>query len=241
MNWQQTWGQRLPALRALRARLGRESWPVLIILTVCLGGLWFFFELADEVVEGSTRELDRTVLLLLRTPGQTDDPLGPFWLEELAEDLTALGGYTVLTLFSLIAFGFLLLLRRLRLALGLAAAVGGAMLLNNFLKIGFNRPRPDLVSHGVEVYSLSFPSGHAMLSAAVYLTLGALLAEAQSQRRLRTYIITVTILLALAIGVTRVYLGVHWPSDVLAGWALGSAWALAWWLLVKFVRRSSDS
>jgi undecaprenyl-diphosphatase len=92
------------------------------------------------------------------------------------------------------------------------------------------RPRPELVSHLVEVQTSSFPSGHATLSAVVYLTIGALLAREQKSRRTRLYVMTVAILMALLIGCSRVYLGVHWPTDVLAGWAIGSGWAMLCWI-----------
>ena len=107
----------------------------------------------------------------------------------------------------------------------LLVAVGGGVLLSTLLKIGFDRPRPDLVPHGAVVYA-SFPSGHAMLSAVVYLTLGALLARVQPRRLLKLYLLGLAILLTVAVGISRVYLGVHWPTDVVAGWAsapLGAA------------------
>jgi len=98
------------------------------------------------------------------------------------------------------------------------------------LKDIMDRPRPDLVSHLVDVQTSSFPSGHATLSAVVYLTIGALLAREQPSRGLRFYVMAVAILATMLIGCSRVYLGVHWPTDVLAGWAIGSAWAMLWWI-----------
>jgi undecaprenyl-diphosphatase len=105
------------------------------------------------------------------------------------------------------------------------------MLLNLLLKLGFDRPRPDLVPHLTEAYQTSFPSGHSMSSAATYLTLGAMLARVQPSRRLKIYFLSLAIAVMLLVGFSRVYLGVHWPSDVLAGWAAGAIWALACWLL----------
>ena len=105
-------------------------------------------------------------------------------------------------------------------------AVVGGMLLSTGLKLGFERPRPDLVPHGARVYTASFPSGHAMLSAVTYLTLGALLARVQERRRVKAFFIGLAVVLTLLVGVSRVYLGVHWPSDVLAGWCVGAAWAV---------------
>jgi undecaprenyl-diphosphatase len=111
------------------------------------------------------------------------------------------------------------------------------MLLSALLKDAFGRARPDLVPHGVEVHTLSFPSGHAMLAAATYLTLGALLARVQPHPRVKTYVLTVAAVLTVLIGVSRVHLGVHWPSDVLAGWCVGAAWALLCWMAAVWLQR----
>jgi undecaprenyl-diphosphatase len=120
----------------------------------------------------------------------------------------------------------------------LLVAVGGGMLLSAGLKMGFERARPDLVPHHTRVYTASFPSGHAMLSAVVYLTLAALLARVQSERRVKTMIIVLAVLLTLLVGMSRVYLGVHWPTDVLAGWCGGAAWAsLCWFVALQLQRR----
>jgi undecaprenyl-diphosphatase len=111
------------------------------------------------------------------------------------------------------------------------------MLLSTLLKMGFDRPRPDLVPHGALVYTASFPSGHATLSAVVYLTLGALLARVQPRLVLKLYLLGLAILLTVMVGVSRVYLGVHWPTDVLAGWAVGAAWALLCWATALWLQR----
>ena len=109
--------------------------------------------------------------------------------------------------------------------------------LSTLLKIGFDRPRPDLVPHEAIVYTASFPSGHAMLAAVVYLTLGALLARVQPRRLLKLYLLGLAILLTVAVGASRVYLGVHWPTDVVAGWAVGAAWALLCWAAALWLQR----
>jgi undecaprenyl-diphosphatase len=143
----------------------------------------------------------------------------------------------VLTFVTLAVAGFLILQRKAHAALFVALAVGGGMLLSTLLKMGFDRPRPDLVPHGAVVYSASFPSGHSMMAAVAYLTLGALLARVQPRRRLKLYLLGLAILLTVAVGVSRVYLGVHWPTDVLAGWALGAAWALLCWAGALWLQR----
>ena len=209
---------------------------VLAVLALVAAAIWGFAELADEVLEGETHALDQAVLLALRHPADPSDPLGPLWLEELVRDFTALGGYGVLVLLVLAAAVFLVLQRQLNAALFLVLAIGGGQLLTSLLKLGFDRPRPDLVPHGTLIQTASFPSGHAMMSAVTYLTLGAILVRAQPQRVLKVYLIALAILLTVIVGFSRVYLGVHWPTDVLAGWALGAAWALLCWLIAWWLR-----
>jgi undecaprenyl-diphosphatase len=151
-------------------------------------------------------------------------------------DVTALGSLGVLAFVGLAAAGFLLLQGNGRTAALVVVAVGGGMLVSTLTKLGFDRPRPDLVPHGAVVYTASFPSGHAMLAAVTYLTLGALLARVQPQLRLKLYLIGLATALTVLIGVSRVYLGVHWPTDVLAGWTLGAAWALACWAVALWLQ-----
>jgi len=173
--------------------------------------------------------------------GDTHDPIGPAWLEFAARDVSALGGFTVLTLLTGLAGGFLLITKKYVDALVLLAAVLGATALSESLKLGYARPRPDLLAHAVETLGSSFPSGHATLSAATYLTIGALLAHAQDRRRVKTYIHVTAILLALLIGVSRVYLGVHWPTDVLAGWCIGAAWSVLCVTLASWLTRDRST
>ncbi|MEZ5959160.1 MAG: phosphatase PAP2 family protein [Hyphomonadaceae bacterium] len=213
----------------------REIVPIAIFLGVLLPIL-AFFEIAEEVGEGETRWFDESVLLALRT-ADFADPIGPRWLEMSVMDITALGGFAVLALVTLFAVGYLLAVKRWGDALLLLVATLGGALISEGLKVGFNRPRPDLVAHIVEATSMSFPSGHAMLSAVTYLTLGALIARTQERSNLRGYVLGAAIVLTLLIGFSRVYLGVHWPTDVLAGWCLGAAWALACWVAATWMTR----
>lgn len=196
-----------------------------------------FAVISVYVIDGETYTFDRWVLLQLRNPDDLADPIGPAWLAIAARDTTSLGGFTVLSLAGIIAAGYLTVIRQFVAAALLVVTVGGGMILSTFLKLGFDRSRPNLVPHAVEVYTLSFPSSHAMLSAVTYLTLGALLAQAQQHRREAIYILTIAVVLCLLIGSSRVYLGVHWPTDVLAGWCIGTAWALACWLIATFIHR----
>jgi undecaprenyl-diphosphatase len=217
--------------------VARREVSALVALAAAAAGVLVFLELADEVGEQETPSLDERLLLALRT-GDTHDPIGPPWVEVMFTDITSLGGITVLALASLAVAGYLLLIRKPGTALLVFCSVSGGAMLNTVLKMVFERPRPDLVAHIVETQTASFPSGHAMMSAATYLTLGALLARVQSDRRSRYYVIGAAVLVTVLIGVSRVYLGVHWPSDVLAGWAAGASWAIFCWLVAVALQRS---
>jgi len=212
----------------------------LIVLACVAGALWSFIELAEGVVEGESHFLDERLLLALRNPLDRGDPLGPGWVEELGRDVTALGSMVVLASVVLAAGGYLLLQRQRRAALLVFAATGGGVLLSALLKTAFDRPRPDLVPHGLVLQTTSFPSQHSMMAAVVYLTLGALLARVQPDPRFRAYLISWAVLITVAVGISRVYLGVHWPSDVLAGWCVGAAWALLWWLAMLRLQREGE-
>jgi undecaprenyl-diphosphatase len=216
-------------------QFAQQHWSSLALFIFGLG-LFAFLYLAGEVIEGETMRFDTWLLLALRVPGDTNDPLGPAWVEEMFRDFTALGGVGVLSLITLISVGYLWLMGQRRVALFLLFAILGGLLLSSMLKSGFDRPRPDLVSHGSLIYTSSFPSGHSMLSAVVYLTGGALLAMVHAAHRVRLYLISCSILTTLLVGVSRVYLGVHWPSDVLAGWSAGAAWAAACWLIAQWLQ-----
>jgi undecaprenyl-diphosphatase len=214
----------------------RETSTLAALLLVA-GALWLFAEIADAVVDGDTMTVDERVLLMLRSANDPSDPLGPGWVEELARDITGLGGVGVLTMLTLASAAFLVLQRSSHLAVYLLAAVGSGTIASLVLKAAFDRPRPDLVPHGSLVYTSSFPSGHSMLSAVAFLTLGALLASGQTNWRMRGYLIGLATFLTVLVGVSRVYLGVHWPTDVLAGWTAGAGWALLCWALAKQLRR----
>jgi undecaprenyl-diphosphatase len=221
---------------SVRFRLN-EAGPLVTLAALSLFA-WAFVSLAGEVLEGDTAGLDRAIMLALRVPGDLSDPLGPGWFEEAARDITGLGGNTVLTIVTLASAVYLWLTGKRRAALLLLAAVGGGTLLSSGLKAGFERPRPDLVPHGTHVYSASFPSGHAMLSAVTYLTLGALLARTEGRRAVKGFLLGLAVTLTLLIGASRVYLGVHWPSDVLAGWCGGAAWAALCWFVELQLQRT---
>lgn len=216
----------------------RIRWPELWMLGalfVVAALVLTFGHIAEEVLEGDSQKFDETVLLFFRTQ-DVADPIGPPWVEEMARDITALGSYAVLSIVFFAVELYLVLARQRAVALWVGFAVCGGIALSNALKFAFERPRPELVSYGARVFTSSFPSGHAMLSAVTYLTLGALLASLQSSVRLKVYFLGVALLLTVIVGISRVYLGVHYPTDVMAGWCIGAAWAAACWTFFRYLR-----
>lgn len=213
--------------------LARREVGLLAALLVLALAVNSFLEIADDVGEGDTHTIDRGILMSLRAADDPSLPLGPHWLTTAAMDVTALGSVTVLSMLVLFVAGLFVSLRRWREALVLVAAAGGGVALSQGLKVLFGRDRPEEAWRLVEAINASFPSGHAMLSAVVYLTLGALVARFAKKKRVKAFAMAGALVVAVLVGLSRVYLGVHWASDVLAGWCLGCAWALAWWIAVQ--------
>ncbi len=207
------------------ARLGDLDRAVLLVGLVALLAVLAFVKIADLVVDGSSQRFDDRVIRALRDPADPADPIGPPALAEAARDLTALGGFTVLGLITAAVGAYFLLSGRPHAYWLLLASVGGGGLLSQGLKSLFDRPRPALVPHLSYVTSSSFPSGHSMLATCTYLTLGTLLSGVMRAPWARHYVLTLAMLASLLVGVSRVFLGVHYPTDVLAGWAVGLAWA----------------
>jgi len=220
----------IPAILARwRKRTPSEVAVLLCGLGICLA-VWMFIWVADEMGEDEHLPLEKRIMLALRDPRNLADPVGPPWLKQVAIDVSALGGATVIVLMSLAIGGMLLLRRRWRRATLLAVTIGGGHLLSYFLKVAYGRERPDVVPHLAQVDSASFPSGHSLSSSVIYLTMAALLAQGARQRREKLYLMAVAFGLTFLIGMSRVFLGVHYPSDVIAGWSAGTAWALACWV-----------
>lgn len=208
-----------------------------VVLTAILAsGLYVFFELADELDEGEVDGIDRRLLLFFRDPADTSRPIGPEWLKQTVTEITALGGYPILVVMVGAVVGFLLVSRRFGPALFVLLSVGAGTLVGHLLKLAYDRPRPDVVDHLVAIHTPSFPSGHATMSAVVYLTLASLILRLVDSRAVRAYVLTIAIALTVSVGLSRIYLGVHWPSDVAAGWAIGVAWACFSWLAVAALR-----
>lgn len=176
------------------------------------------------VAKGATSDIDRAVLRGLRTANDPSDPLGPRWLEEAAIEISALGGYPILLFVSAIVLIVLLLARQGSTALFFVFAFSGGSLLSSVLKQVFARPRPDMVDHLDRVFTSSFPSAHAMVGVVAWFTLAGIAAGFVKPGRLKMFMWLSAVVTVLLVGVSRVYLGVHWPSDILAGWLAGIGW-----------------
>lgn len=196
--------------------------------------VWGFVSLASEIAEGETRAADEWVLRAMRTSDLTD-PIGPPWLEDMARDATALGGNVVIGILILTVSAWLVLHRRRREAVFMVVSIGVGLALLFALKLGFDRPRPDLVPHLQTVYTSSFPSGHSMGAALTYLTLAAMIARMERRPLDQAFPIVVALIVSALVGVSRVYLGVHYPTDVIGGWAIGTAWALLCWVVLDWM------
>ena len=209
---------------------------MLLVLVGVVLGAGAFLGLGSEVREGETQAFDVGALRSLRRPEDLTTPIGPAWLSEAARDVTALGGVSVLTGASLAVAGFLLLRRNLRAVVFLGVSLLGGTCLSILLKGFYHRARPSAVPHLTGFDSASFPSGHSLLSAVTYLTLGVVLARLAGDRASRIYFLTVALALTFVVGASRVYLGFHYPTDVLAGWAAGIAWALLCSLVARYLQ-----
>lgn len=226
-------------MRAVAAALWRFArrfeTRALLIFMAAMGALWAFFSIAEEVDEGETRVIDERLVLLFRNPADLNDPLGSRTFEEAVRDVTALGGFTVVTMATVVGLIAFLIHGRRRHALVLVGTVLLALVSSEAMKAIYGRPRPDLVPHGSYVYSASFPSGHSTLSAATFLTLAVLVSSLEARRQAKALVYALAFAILAAVGLSRVYLGVHWPSDVLAGWCLGAAWAFLGWVVLRWI------
>ncbi len=220
------------------SRMGQHEWRMIAVVVLIVGGIWLTAEIAEAVVEGESHAVDEMILVALRNPYDVNDPLGPLWVEEMVRDFTSLGGTGILVLVVSAVGGYLAIVKRYKRLTVLLLAVLGGVLLSTLLKGIFDRPRPDLIVGGYHTFNASFPSGHALLSAATYLTLGALLAQIQTQFRLKAFVILLSMLVVVIVGFSRLYLGVHWPTDVLAGWTIGAIWALFCWTVANWLQEN---
>jgi undecaprenyl-diphosphatase len=206
-----------------------------LVLTVA-GLLFAFGFIAQEMVEGKTSAFDRVIMLSLRSSADPSLPIGPVWLPEAARDVTSLGSMAVLGIVTLAVVGYLFLSRKSALAWLVLIAVVSGIAVIDLLKLAFGRARPDVVAPLARVFTASFPSAHATLSAITYLTIGAVLARSQLSSTLSLYFMSLAAFLTVFIGVSRICLGVHYPTDVLAGWCIGAAWAMGCWAIMAGFR-----
>jgi len=213
---------------------------VLTALLAIAALLFLFAFIAYEVARGKPTALDRRVTLTLRSSAKPPGPIGPAWLQEAARDVTGLGSIIVVVMTTAAIAGYFFLVHKPGVAWLMLLAVGGGIALNNLLKLVFARRRPDLIVSPARVFTTSFPSGHATLSAIAYLTIGALLSRASPSAALSLYFIVFAVFLTTLIGFSRIYLGVHYPTDVLAGWCLGAAWAIFCWMLMAWLQNQGQ-
>lgn len=230
--------EKLGTRKSSAFRHGHGVWIFAVAASLLL---FVFIRLTREMLEGETRHFDEMILLGLRQASDLAIPVGPAWLTKVMTDLTALGGITVLSLITVLVVVFLLLRGSTHTSAFVTVSILGGWILSTLLKLGVARPRPELVSHLVVVSDFSFPSGHAMLSAVTYLTLGALMSRMEQRRPLKLFYLLTALLLTILIGCSRVYLGVHYPTDVLGGWTAGAAWASLCWLVSQWVGLPSSA
>lgn len=205
--------------------------PLLILFTAAVLA-FAFAKLGSEVGEGDTRIFDMQLLQRAQSLRA-----GHPWLAAVMRDLSGLGSPLVLTLFTVATVGYLALVSaRITAVLVAASVISGGVLVSVF-KAGFGRLRPDVAYAELVVSGLSFPSGHASMSAIVFLTLGALIASTRNRLAERVYILMTATLMTLLVGLSRVALGVHYATDVLGGWAFGTAWVIVWVLLARHIAR----
>jgi undecaprenyl-diphosphatase len=208
-----------------------------VALVLTIAGLLFAFGfIAQEVAKGKTLAFDRAVMLALRSSADPSVPIGPAWLPEAARDVTSLGSITVLVIITLAVVGYLFLAGKSAVAWLMLIAVVGGIALSDLLKFAFARARPDVVPPLARVFTTSFPSGHATLSAITYLTIGAVLARSQPSSTISLYFMSLAVFLTVLIGISRIYLGVHYPTDVLGGWCIGAAWAMGCWAIMTYLQ-----
>ena len=227
----------MPRFHDLLRSAGWREFVLLLALAVICGCILIFVGVTDVVREGELHETEIRWMRHLRSAEDPSRPIGPLWLEHWSRDITALGSGAVLTLMTLLVAGYLLIDRGYASAVLLLVSVGGGTVLITSLKGFFDRDRPSVVPHLTDAFFKSYPSGHSMMSSVVYLTVAVLLARTMHRRRSKVYCVSAALFLSFLVGLSRVYLGVHYPTDVLAGWAGGIAWALLCWLTAYWLQK----
>lgn len=212
----------------LVARNNAPTVRILLTLAAAFTLTFMFLRLAGEVGEGETIEFDRHFLLLAQSVRAAHT-----WVPEVMRDLSGLGSTVTLTLITVSAVSYLLWFSRKRIALLLAMSILSGTGLVSLFKAAFGRTRPDAAYSDFVVSGWSFPSGHASMAAIVFLSLGVLTASTRPKRAEKTFILLIAVVLTTLVGLSRIALGVHYATDVLGGWAFGTAWAIAWLLIAN--------
>jgi undecaprenyl-diphosphatase len=235
-------GKPPPALHHSALPVPSLSVETKTLLHIFFGALfaWLVLRSVPKLYQGRIEAIDNQLLRALRRPDDLAIPVGPEWLPQAAKDVTALGSGINLTMVTGVLVGFLCIHRRFRATGFLLSSVGSGLLLCQSLKGFFARRRPTVVPYLVDFDPSSFPSGHSMGAALVYLTLGGIISRQVSGWRAKTYFLSVASTLAVIVGVSRVYLGVHYPSDVLAGWAAGSLWSAVCAQVARWLQRQGS-
>jgi len=218
-------------------KIGWPEFVVLLAIGSLTASLWIFVTVTDEVIESEHRAIDKRVMLAFRTPGDLARPIGPEWVKRVSLEISAMGSAPVLTIIVLLICGYLFLEKNPAAAWTILFASVSGTILNQILKNLIGRERPQIVPHLSEISNSSFPSGHSMLSAIIYLTVATLLTKTVHTRAAKIYLIGSAFVLAFLVGLTRVIIGVHYPTDVVAGWMAGTAWAIICWFLAGWFSR----
>jgi undecaprenyl-diphosphatase len=211
-----------------------RGWLPIALATIAAVALWGFFEVADTIGGREANAFDRDVFVAI---AGLYDRVPEFW-QEVGRDITGLGGTATITLLVSAVVGFLCIGERWRAALFVVVSVLGGLAISLILKELYERPRPDMFEHRSHVHTPSFPSGHSTNSAIAYFTMAVLLAKLVDRPLLKGYIFFVGLLVPVLVGISRVFVGVHWPTDVIAGWTIGLAWGLLVWAAATWLQRS---
>ena len=197
-------------------------------LGVCIVTVYILAELSDEVLEQESFAFDEAILLHIR---QFANPV----LDSAMLFITRIGDPRTVVPLTGIVFIFLLVKRQRLAAAFFAINAAGGAALSYFLKLAFSKPRPQLWESAIEEVTFSYPSGHALGSMVIYGFLSYVFATLYP--RFSTAIYTFAVFMIVSIGFSRLYLGVHWPTDIIGGYGIGFLWVMACVSLLRLWRR----